>query len=316
MLRVGLFVTILLHMTFALAAEHLLEARAKVYSWPGESLLFQDLLRDNAAKSQLDAKTLSQVVLPGERVSQEAFTLGSRELSKMLRTALKENSNKHVQFQLPEELKVEPAPQKLLESRLVTDLIKSLQKNCDCRVELSKLHLQWPESITPQTTWSWETLPSADDLRGSLFVGLDIHVGTQHHRRWVQAQTRVLRRVPVATRSINYGEKFTEENVREDWRDVSYSRAESMTPEEMAGYSSNRMIPLGQVIQRRDLVMPKVVKFGDTVRVYKSTGPLEVTVTGVAQQAGAIGDMIKVKIAPTDKLVSAQIVESGKVRIQ
>src|SRR5690606_40085339 len=69
----------------------------------------------------------------------------------------------------------------------------------------------------------------------------------------------------VATSTISYGETFSAANVHQDWRDVTHSEKDSLSAGELTGFSSNRMIALGQVIRRRDMVKTHVVKFGDEI---------------------------------------------------
>ena len=304
--------------TAALHAEPLLEVKPLVYSWPGESLLFKDLLEDTPAKFSLPAAVLEHVVFTGKEVSTEPSTHSSSDISKRLRRPLTSSNSltQGVQFRLPLETEVKPDGSKFLESRMTSEIIQKLQEGCSCKVELSAFQLQWPENISAQTRWTWEKLPDVRFLRGNLFLGVNLEVKGQQHRRWVQARSRVMQKVPVATRPISYGEPFTDLNVTEEWRDVSHVSPDVLLQNQLAGYSSNRVIPLGQMIRRRDMAKSQVIRHGDLVRVYNRKGSLEVTASGVAQQAGAIGDAIQVKIASTNKTVSALIEGSGKVRIQ
>ncbi len=299
-------------------AEPLLEVKAMVSSWPGESLLFRDLLEDNLGKFTLPQQLLSHTVFAGKEITSEATTYTSADISKRLRLALTSYpaTGPGVQFRLPLEVEIRPEPYKFLESRMVSDLVQGLQTDCTCKVELSNFQLQWPEGTSAQASWKWESLPDVRFLRGNLFLGVDLKTGSQKHRRWVQARSRLLKRVPVATRAISYGEPFTSSNVGQEWRDISHVSQDVLQQLELAGHSSNRMIPMGQMVRRRDLVKSQVIKHGDVVRIHNQKGPLQVTAQGVAQQAGAIGDSIKVKISSTHKTVSALVEESGKVRMQ
>lgn len=292
------------------------EVRSEVHAWPGEDLLFKDLLEDTSAKFNLPASVLAQKIFSGEEVLGETQRFSSAEISKRLRRALFATSFvRDAQFRLPLEVKVSPHPQKLMQARLRSDLTQALQSGCDCKIELSRVQIQWPEDLAPDAIWSWEALPEAGQLRGNLLVSVDIQTNQQNHRRWVQAKSRLLRKVPVAVRTVSYGEVFHPENMRLEWRDVTHLSQDSLRENEVLGFATNRLISSGQIIRRRDLTRPQVIQFGDLVRVESGQEGLAITTEGVAQQAGAVGESIKVKVTSTNKTVSALVKERGKVKV-
>lgn len=61
------------------------------------------------------------------------------------------------------------------------------------------------------------------------------------------------------------------------------------------GNLSNRRIAKGEIIQKRDLQKPKVIRRGQTVNIEVISGNVKIYSTGTAIQDGSIGDLIRVR---------------------
>lgn len=81
----------------------------------------------------------------------------------------------------------------------------------------------------------------------------------------------------------------------------------------VVGQSSRRSLRAGQVVLRQMLVMPVLVKRGEAVRIVARSGPVEVTSTGEALEAGRGEDTVRVRNAATGRVIRARVTASGTV---
>jgi flagella basal body P-ring formation protein FlgA len=77
-----------------------------------------------------------------------------------------------------------------------------------------------------------------------------------------------------------------------------------------------RELGAGQFIGRNELRRELAVKNGDIVKVVAGSAEWQITIDGVAQGSGYLGDTVNVKIPRTAKLVSGTLKERGLVEVR
>ncbi len=80
----------------------------------------------------------------------------------------------------------------------------------------------------------------------------------------------------------------------------------------VAGMTSRRALHAGDVVRKSFLVAAQLVRRGGTVRIVVRSGPIEVTLSGEALDAGAQGDIVRVRNA-SGKTVRARVVGDSTV---
>ncbi|MES2854315.1 MAG: flagellar basal body P-ring formation chaperone FlgA, partial [Bdellovibrionota bacterium] len=99
-------------------------------------------------------------------------------------------------------------------------------------------------------------------------------------------------------------------------RDVTFTNDVAAGSADFESSVAARQLPAGQVVWRSVLRREVAIKYGDVVKVIAGTPDWEVTMDGVSQVSGYIGDNVRVKIPRTQKIVSGILKEKGRVEVQ
>jgi len=99
-------------------------------------------------------------------------------------------------------------------------------------------------------------------------------------------------------------------------RDITTLRDQPVESlEEMVDMCAARVIQYGKILTRSMLKREEVIKRGDPVQIEYISGALTITAVGEAKQAGAVGDLIKIKNISSRKIILAEVVDEKSVRI-
>lgn len=134
---------------------------------------------------------------------------------------------------------------------------------------------------------------------------------------WVSGQVMVQKIVPVSTRAISAGERLQESDITKQLRDVTYATDSVASDHEIGSGQAARSVAAGQIMWRSSVRRELAIKNGDAVKV-TATGneSWQITIDGVAQSSGYVGDLIRVKIPRTSKVVSGLLKEKGVIEVQ
>jgi flagella basal body P-ring formation protein FlgA len=135
--------------------------------------------------------------------------------------------------------------------------------------------------------------------------------------RWsVNVRVRGMAQVVQAGRSLPNGQLLRTEDLRLVDADIATEPLGVLTDLAQAlGRETARPIKEGASLVLNALRQATVIKVGDRVTVRLMGQAFQVSAEGVAQQAGGVGDTIRVKM-PDGKLVVASVVRSGHVDVK
>lgn len=125
------------------------------------------------------------------------------------------------------------------------------------------------------------------------------------------AQPKV--RVAVATRAIARGTVLTADDFEMRDTTVRFTSASDATPV-MAGWVTRRSFNAGEVLRAPAVEAPAVINANSPVIIEWSDGNVSLTVHGIAQRNGALGERIPVR-SDLGKRFDATVVGPGRVRI-
>jgi flagellar basal body P-ring formation protein FlgA len=232
-----------------------------------------------------------------------AGVLYKTELAKMLRSV-------KARFVLPVELKIirsKSSISRMEVERKIKNKIYSHCLGCEVRVQISsvpeKMESDWALDLNVDLSKNSVTLPIAS-IKNSDIKG------------WVIAEIKRYQSVPVVNRSIRIGDVLTEDMFTFEKRQVMNSRDTVIKIDSVIGMQAMRFLSAGQIIQYSDLKKEQVLKKGQMVRAMFGTSDFEVAISAEAQEAGAIGDVVKIKNMDSQKVFAAKVVERGLVRIE
>jgi flagellar basal body P-ring formation protein FlgA len=116
-------------------------------------------------------------------------------------------------------------------------------------------------------------------------------------------------------RALRRGDTIKEADVLVQRRPKSEVGDDPLAPDQAVGLALKRSLRAGQALRASDAMRPEVVQRNDTVTmVYEAPG-IVLTMRGKAQEAGAVGDLISVVNAQTNRTIQATVAGPGRVGI-
>lgn len=214
---------------------------------------------------------------------------------------------------------------KLTNEMIEAELKSQLKALCeDCRFDLSNVRMPIVSRSSTEAPGSnaasWTLKMRPEIPKGSFSLPLEVKNEDGSRRTfWVSGQVAVMRNVPVLVRAVEIGEKLRAEDFIHELRDVTFSTDAAPTRADIDASVTARSMPAGQILWRNGLKREVAVKNGEIVKVVtggeSESATWQITIDGVAQGPGYIGDMVKVKISKTQKLVSGVLKEKGVVEV-
>ena len=266
------------------------------------------------ALEKLQRVRLADVPSPGESRS---FTgLGLEQIFRPLLREIETKTGEKINLRVPARVIVMRKSFRLLPTDVDRELKKSLAELCrDCQFEITSLSLPVvPANISAGSTWSIHL--KQEMPHGSFSVPLDVANEDGSRRTyWITGSVVITKKVPVASRSLNAGERVNDEDYTIESRDVTFASDVAPAPADFKTSLMSRAIAAGQVIWRSALRREMAVKNGDVVKVLAGADGWQISIDGIAQSAGYIGDTVNVKIPRTQKLVSGLLTEKGVVEV-
>lgn len=162
---------------------------------------------------------------------------------------------------------------------------------------------------------------SASDLGskapGKRTFAIDIRSeGALEQRTSVDAAMDEWREVPVAARKIARGEVVAEEDVMMARLNTAQLPQDVQTlGDNVVGLKASAAISAGEAFRPNKLAVPPVIEAGARVTMHYRSGPLEITASGIALEAGLPGKQIKVRNEDSKKVVVGAVKESGIVEV-
>ena len=245
------------------------------------------------------ANELKKIVIKDSSLN----VLSKTELAKILRTI-------KARFVLPNDMKIirsQSVISRMEVERKIKNKIYSNCSDCEVQVQISSVH------NTMANDW---TLDLNIDLTKSTLMVPIFSVKNSENRGWIVAEIKKYQNVPVLNKSVKIGEILTEDMLTLEKREVSNRRDTVLKIESVVGMQVTRFLNAGQIIQYTDLKKEQVLKKGQMVRAMVGGADFEVAISAEVQEAGAIGEIVKVKNLDSQKVFAAKIVDRGIVRIE
>lgn len=137
-----------------------------------------------------------------------------------------------------------------------------------------------------------------------------------HDTDWylfMHASVNIVQEVVVTNDNLSPGTLLSRRNLKVIEVDKNKLRGSTFTSiEEVAGARIKRRVRAGNIIDDRMLCF---ICKGDRVTIAALTSGLSITVYGVAQEDGVLGDTIQVRNISSDKMVYAKIASTSQVEI-
>ncbi len=133
----------------------------------------------------------------------------------------------------------------------------------------------------------------------------------------VEASVEQWAEVPVARRSFGKGEIVRPEDVMMARMNLgTMPRDAVLSGEKLVGLSTSADLTYGEIFRKNKLTLPIAVEKDSSVVVLYRQGALQATLRGIALEAGAVGQEIKVRNESSKKIVYGRVKEGGMIEVQ
>lgn len=230
--------------------------------------------------------------------------------------AVEAQTGEHFEIKIPSRVTVTKKKSNLGVASVKAQLLQQFKAICvDCEFDISNLNAPVAAKIAPDSTW---ILRTRNELpKGSFSYPIEVTAGdvtTQTY--WVSGQVAIRRPVSVAAREIAIGEHVQPEDLVSQMKDVTFTNDAPISLSELSSGVAARQISIGQIVFRSSLRKELAIRSGDVVKVTTKNEQWEITLDGISQTSGYVGDLVKVKIPKTQKLISGLLREKGVVEVQ
>jgi flagellar basal body P-ring formation protein FlgA len=235
---------------------------------------------------------LQNIVIGGDKLS----SLSKGELAKLFR---------HVKarYVLPNELKLirsHGTVSRMEVERKIKNKIYSECNGCDVQIIVSNV----PQNI--ESDWVLDL--NIDMTKKTVMVPV-YSVKNSSSKAWIVVEVKRYQKV-------KYGEVITPEMLTIEKRELLNVRDTYVSAASLDGMQAVRFLNAGQVIQFSDVKREQILKKGQMVKAIVGSPSFEVAISAEVQEAGSVGDVVKVKNLDSQKVFAAKIVERGVVRIE
>ena len=254
------------------------------------------------AKNMTDsiAEDLKVVVLSAEGKSE---TVSKTDLAKLLRGV-------KARFVLPSEMKLlrsRNAISRMEVERKVKNKIYSDCSSCEVQVVVSNI----PQNLSSD----WELDLNIDLTKKTVMIPI-YSVSNTSLKNWIVAEIKRYQKVPVLNQSVKFGEVLSPEMFTIEKREINNVRNTFQNLEALEGMQASRFLNAGQLVQFGDVKREQVLKKGQMVKAIVGNNSFEVVISAEAQEAGSVGEVVKVKNLDSQRVFAGKVIERGVVRIE
>jgi len=211
---------------------------------------------------------------------------------------------------IPAEVKILKSKQNVSRMELERKIKNKLLSNCaqcDFQVRINSVPNHIPSD--------WALDLNVDLGKKSVLIPI-FSESQPNEKGWVAAEVVKYAMVPVLNQSIKVGDLLNENMLVLEKRQIS-PYADTVTDlKTLVGMQATRFLTAGQTISVKDLKKEMILKKGQIVKARVGKQDYEVSIMAMAEEAGAVGDVIKVKNIDSQKLFAAKVVDRGLVEIE
>jgi len=236
----------------------------------------------------------------------------SKEILAKLREAMDQNEDLKAlnpAFKVPSQVKVAFASTPISKQEVQRKITNYLTARCaDCEYSISI------QSVPNPANRQWDLDLTQLSAKGGFLV--PVRDGENRQLKWISGTIRVSRLTPVTTKMISQGERVNAQDLQMSMMDVTFAKDSPLRIEDAQGQLAARTLPVGTPVWASDLKREPAAKRGQIVKAVIGDDTFEVTVNMQAEDNGFVGDLIKVKNLETQKILSAQVMDKGVVKLQ
>lgn len=122
--------------------------------------------------------------------------------------------------------------------------------------------------------------------------------------------------VLIAAHPLPRGVALTRDSIRRERRNpVDLARGWYAEPKQLLGLETRRAIHAGEVLSPGLLTSPRLIRRGQELILFATSGAMTVTMKGEALEDGAEGEVIRVRNLSSSRIVEGRVVGADKVQV-
>jgi len=274
-------------------------------------LVSQEKLSPSLASALREVKITNGPRLGEKRV------LSSQVLSRILRKKIKATGRATgIQLKIPSKVIIENLGNSISRARVKKELSQHWQPLCPtCKFEIGMLNL--PVLPADREIKSWKIQMSGKLPPGSFTYPVYVQFESGREQQyWLKGQARVLQNVVVTTKAVQFGQRLRAEDLKIERRDVTYAFDRPVELKQAIGKQVRRTLPVGEMVLELALEEALLVKRGQTVKAVLVDEGWSLTIQGIAQENGRLGDLVSLRNPASDKILTGKITGEGEVSVK
>lgn len=247
--------------------------------------------------------------------TEETQSFTSQSLAIILRNKLSMQDLQQVSFSIPESFSLKAKRNYVYPQDIKRSIILAAEASCKpCDVTIDDLKI--PDTSTRNEILGVDLDTTSIKGAGGFLLPLNLQTSQGKGSVWVTGQLTIYKMAPVSKRLIQMNEKFTAEDFEMKRVNINFMRDGIPAEKDLIGKMAVHPISYGQTIFFADLKNELAAKRGEIVKLLLGDKEFEVSTQGIAEEQGSIGDIIKVKVNDTQKLMSGVLIDKAVVRVQ
>jgi flagella basal body P-ring formation protein FlgA len=217
-------------------------------------------------------------------------------------------------YSLPRQIKITRAYREVTNDELEKALLNFLGRQ-DKHIDLKQIVREKPVRI-PTDSFGVEVVALRATNPGQFGVDYRSVSGSDEVRFQMRALGDEWRLMPVAARPLRKGSLITAADVQLRKVNAGAVLADSVRElGDVLGKSAQRDVGQGEMFNTAAIVVPPVITAGSRVSMVFRAGRLEASAMGLALESGSVGQEIKVRNEASGKVITARVVEKGRVEV-
>ncbi|WP_305046868.1 flagellar basal body P-ring formation chaperone FlgA [Geoalkalibacter sp.] len=131
-----------------------------------------------------------------------------------------------------------------------------------------------------------------------------------------RVELEALAPVAVAALDLSRGVVLGERDINFVEMDLSRVRNPALSADDLVGRVLKRSVKLGEPLDRGIVEEPSLVARGEVVTIIAQRGALRLSATGVARDAGKLGDTIRIRNSASQQEILCQVVAPATVKVE
>jgi flagella basal body P-ring formation protein FlgA len=199
----------------------------------------------------------------------------------------------------------------VVDPRLMLQIRSAYSQVCaECRFEFTDLRVkpqvsfenQEPQVRTSSAAWS----------QGFLFP---VEINGEN-KAWLTGQVKIFKKVWVAKVTLNRAQTVEADSLQQQWVQANQIKDADIKIEDLKNAQTKKVIGSGQPILKSDLMKLQVVQRGQSMQVSSGNEMFEVSTMMKADEAGALGDLLKFKSMDGSRSYMVKVLSENQGRLE